>query len=109
MVLILGKTEDIQRNEYSIEKAEAFYIPEGSVFEIYGDTLHFSPCKTVNDGFKCAVILLAGTNTELSDETTEDKLLFKKNKWILIHENFTRLANLGAHKGLKGNNIKINY
>lgn len=109
MVLILGKTEDIQGNEYSIEKAEVFYIPEGSIFEIYGDTLHFSPCKTGNNGFKCVVILLAGTNTELSDITADDKLLFKKNKWILIHENFTRLANLGAHKGLKGNNIKINY
>ncbi len=109
MLLILGKVSDINRSGYSTEKSEAFYIPEGTIFEIYGDTLHFSPCKTGDSGFKCVVILLAGTNTELSDTEAEDKLLFKKNKWILIHEDFTRLADLGAHKGLKGNNIKINY
>ena len=109
IVLILGKTSDIQENEYSIEKTDIFFIPEGSIFEVYGDTLHFSPCKSGDNGFKCVVILLKETNTELSDTTAEDKLLFKKNKWILIHEDFTRLANLGAHKGLKGNNIKINY
>ena len=109
MILILGKTSDIKKDEYSIEKTEVFFIPEGTIFEVYGDTLHFSPCKSSDKGFKCVVVLLAGTNTELSDTTVDEKLLFKKNKWILIHENFTRLANLGAHKGLKGNNIKINY
>ena len=109
MILILGKTSDIKENEYSTEKTDIFYIPEGTVFEVYGDTLHFSPCKTSDSGFKCVVILLDGTNTELSDTISDDELLFKKNKWILIHDNFTRLANLGAHKGLNGNNIKINY
>jgi hypothetical protein len=108
MMLILGKTGDIKENEYNIGKTEIFYIPQGTIFEVYGDTLHFSPCSADDRGFKCVVVLLRGTNTELS-EKAEDKLLFKKNKWIIIHKDFTRLADLGAHKGLKGSNIKIKY
>lgn len=113
LVLILGRVQDIENNTYDSSKAKAFYLEAGTAVEIYGTTLHFAPCKVSDEGFKCLVILPRGTNEEISNKVTpiskEDELLFKVNKWLLVHPDSERLISFGARVGITGNNIEIKY
>src|SRR5690625_401991 len=111
LVLILGHTEDIHKNQYKTENLDVFYLPKGTMIEIYQTTLHFAPCKVHKEGFKCIVILPKGTNKPIdfnkSMMTEEDELLFMKNKWLLAHPDRTPLISKGAYPGICGENIKI--
>jgi hypothetical protein len=113
LVLLLGKVEDINNNEYDSALLEAFYIPENTVVEIYSSTLHFSPCKVTDSGFKCGVILPYGTNMDFVKashlNSNEDYLLFKTNKWLLAHPDNDALIQKGAYKGIKGTNFQVKY
>lgn len=111
LILLLGKVQDINNNQYRSEKAAAFFIPKGTAVELYQTTLHFAPCKVTEDGFKCVVILQEGTNTPLEGiekkHTEEDELLFMKNKWLLVHPERKSMIEKGATAGIKGDNIKV--
>lgn len=112
MVLLLGMVQDIKDNSYKSDRIEAFFVPEGTAIEMYQTTLHFGPCKTSSEGFKCVVILPRGTNFPLDKKNNgqgEGTLLFAKNKWLLVHPSRTLLVNKGAHIGIKGENIEIKY
>ena len=113
LVLMLGYEEDIKNAVYDSSKLKAFYLPEGTVIELYPKVLHFSPCKVSNQGFKCGVILPYKTNQEFclvkNITTQEDKLLFKTNKWLLAHPENKRMIELGAFIGITGKNIEIKY
>lgn len=104
-VLILGDARDIEGETYETSKAEAFLIKKGDVFEVYETTLHFSPCKVDEKGFKCAVILPKGTNTEL--DSKGEGMLFMKNKWILVHPENEKLGPKNLPGKLVGENIRI--
>lgn len=108
LVLILGKRSDIKDGRLDSADMKAFYVPEGTVIEVYATTLHFCPCEVSADGFGCVVGLSAGTNIPL-DVPTSDKLLFRKNKWLLAHEDNTALIAKGVVAGIFGENYKINY
>lgn len=108
LILLLGEKKDINHNGYNSENVEAFYLEEGSVIELYGNSLHFAPCKVNNEGFKCAVILLNETNLDLDNENHNDPYLFAKNKWLLVHPDKKDLINKGAAPAINGNNIKVN-
>ncbi|WP_152655216.1 DUF4867 family protein [Oceanobacillus sp. CFH 90083] len=111
LVLILGHTGDIHKNQYRTEKLDIFYLPEGTMIEIYQTTLHFAPCKVHKEGFKCMVILPKGTNEPIDFNKTvtmeEDELLFMKNKWLLAHPDRKPLISKGAYPGIIGENLKI--
>jgi len=111
LVLILGHTEDIHNNKYKTENLDIFYLPKGTMIEIYQTTLHFAPCKVNKEGFKCMVILPKGTNEPIdfnkSVVTAEDELLFMKNKWLLAHPDRTPLISKGAYPGIIGENFKL--
>lgn len=113
LVLILGKVQDIENNSYDSSKAKAFFLEAGAAVEIYGTTLHFAPCKVTDEGFKCLVVLPRGTNealtTKVDQLSEEDELLFKVNKWLLVHPDSERLISFGARVGITGNNIEIKY
>lgn len=112
LVLILGKVQDILDNCYDSEKAEVFYVSKGTAVELYGTTLHFAPCKTCAEGFKCIVILPKGTNEALAHKANaigEGRLLFARNKWLLAHPDRKVLIDKGAHPGIIGENIAIKY
>lgn len=104
-ILLLGDVRDIKDEKYDIDNVEAFYIKKGDVFEVYSTTLHFSPCKVSDDGFKCVVVLPKLTNTELTYEP--EGLLFKNNKWILCHGEFERLVSAGVRGRLVGENLEV--
>lgn len=122
MVLMLGKVQDIKGLRYNSNLLEIFYIPLGTVIELYSSTLHFSPCKVKQSGFMCVVILSAETNlpfdaaqsaaarsVEPSDDSFESRLLFARNKWLLSHKEHSSFIERGAYQGIDGPNITLSY
>lgn len=108
MILLLGLRQDIEDDHtYSTEKVEGFFVPRGTVVEIFAATLHYAPCAVNSGGFKSVVVLPEGTNLDLGFETGdmgEDRLLAARNKWLLAHKD----AGIeGAFCGLKGKNINL--
>lgn len=110
LVLILGRQQDIQENDtYDTNLMEAFFVPAGTVLEVYATTLHYAPCHTEEEGFRCVVILPKDTNTKIDfkiKKQGESKLLFAKNKWLIAHKE-AGLEKDGAHIGLIGENLSI--
>jgi hypothetical protein len=110
LILLLGWQQDIEEDySYDTSKIEAFYVPAGTMIEVYATTLHYAPCNAGDNGFKCVVVLPRDTNLSLEykvEKAGEDALLFAKNKWLIGHKD-TNLDEQGAFIGLKGKNISI--
>lgn len=108
LILLVGKMQDITSDfTYDTSKIEAFFVPKGTVVELYATTLHYAPCGVDGNGFKDVIILPKGTNYEKTGEmgnANDDKLMTHRNKWLIAHED----ANIeGAFVGLVGENIEI--
>ncbi len=117
-MLVLAKTQQIVNNTITPEDAKVFYVPAGTLIEMYQTTLHLSPCRVHDEGFMDIVILPKGTNTPLSEEEKkardesedpESVLLLQKNKWVLAHKDRKPLIDQGAHPGLIGENKELKY
>ena len=112
-MLVLGHVSQIENNKFHIGNEKVFYVPEKTAIEMYGTTLHLSPCRVHDEGFRCLVILPEGTNTPLENkEITEDpetRLLLQKNKWVLAHPDREPLIKQGAHPGFIGENRELRY
>ncbi len=109
-VLLLAKEDQIVDGVLDTSLVKAFRVPAGVVVEVYATTLHYAPCHvSAADGFRVAVVLPKGTNTEKPDyepANEEDKWMTARNKWLLAHPDSAE-AKTGAHIGLKGENIDI--
>lgn len=97
--------------------AELFFLPKGSVVLIKSHILHLAPCMVEQQGFQAIIILPKDTNEPLDPEEIkkrdsssekEDRLLFKKNKWILAHPEREQLVSQNVHVGLVGENRMVN-
>lgn len=120
-MLVLGHSYDIKDCHYNNDDARVFFIPRGTAFEMFQTTLHLSPCRVCDDGFKAIVVLLKGTNTLLGveerdtikklilQENQEAKLLLQRNKWVLAHPNREPLIKNGAFPGIIGENKELYY
>lgn len=108
LVLILGHIWDIEDGKIDSSKFKAFYLPAGTVVEVYATSLHFCPCEVSKDGFGCVVGLPTGTNTDLTVKK-DDPMLFRKNKWIIAHVDNEALKNKGVVAGITGTNYEIKY
>ncbi len=116
-MLVLGHTWEIKDSTYRVEDAKVFFVPAGTVIEMYQTTLHLSPCRVTDEGFRDVVVLPKGTNTPLSEEEKaqldrndpEEKLLLQRNKWVLSHPEREPLMRQGAHPGLLGENKELKY
>ena len=108
LVLILGHTGDIQNGKVDSSVFRAFYVPKGAVLEIFSSTLHFCPCQTSDEGFRCVVGLSKDTNLPL-DEPTDDPFLFRKNKWLIAHVENRGLIARGGVPGITGENYLVPY
>lgn len=110
LILLLGSQQDIQEDyTYDTSNIEAFFVPAGTIIEVYATTLHYAPCNYNEGGFKCVVVLPKDTNLSLEnkiEKSGEDALLFAKNKWLIGHKD-TDLGQQGAFIGLKGKNISL--
>ena len=120
--LALGHSWEISTGlTYDVSQAEVFYVPQGTVFEIYGTTLHLSPLRTLEEGFRDIVILPRGTNTPLSEDERaaasaafaggekEARLLLQKHKWVISHPERAPLMKQAAHPGVTGINTELKY
>ncbi|MDR2847599.1 MAG: DUF4867 family protein [Bacteroidales bacterium] len=110
LVLLLGRLQDVVDGQYSSKQVEAFFVPKGTALQLYETTLHFSPCKTSPEGFRCIIILPRGTNEPLENDKAKygNKYLFARNKWLLAHPDRKPLMEKGAWPGISGENIEIN-
>ena len=124
-MLVLGHSMDISYENgdpsYDISQADVFYIPKGSVIEMFGTTLHLSPLRVSDEGFRGVVILQRGVNSELTDEEKlqrnealkngdeEARLLLKRAKWVICHPEREPLVKQGAYAGVKGENKRLYY
>ena len=108
-VLLLAKMDDIVDGKLDTAKVKAFRAPAGAVVEVYATSLHYAPCQTDTDGFRTAVVLPYGTNTDMPEfepKNDEDKWMTARNKWLLAHQEAAE-ASQGAYVGLIGENIDI--
>lgn len=112
-MLVLGHVWDIRDNTYDIRSAQVFFVPAGTAIEMYQTTLHLSPCRVCDEGFKDIVILSRGTNTPLEYKKTnadpESVLLLQRNKWVIAHPEREPLIKQGAHPGVIGENKELFY
>lgn len=123
-LLVLGHVWEIEKNHYDNKNARVFFVPKGCAIEMYQTTLHLSPCKVCDEGFKGIVVLPRGTNTPLSEqakserdkivakcgeENCEERLLLQKNKWVIAHPEREPLVKQGAFKGIIGENKELKY
>lgn len=107
LVLLLGTQNDIHDGVLDSKDLKAFLLKKGEAVVLKPYTLHFSPCKLSNDGFRCAIILTDKTNMDLESQP-EDKKLWKVNKWLLAHKESNQ-ASLGAYIGIIGENTKVSF
>ncbi len=111
-MLCLGHVWDIENNTYDAEKVQVFFVPKGTAIEMYQTTLHLSPCRVTDEGFRGVVILPKGTNTSLEKEMPVDEegqLLLQKNKWVIAHPEREPLMKQGAVGGVIGPNRELKY
>ena len=107
LILLLGDLRDLEDgNRFSSENVRAFRLKKGQAIEVYATTLHFCPIETEKSGFGCVVGLLKGTNTDL-EEKSDDRLLFRKNKWLIAHEDNAALLEKGVFGGIYGENYTL--
>jgi hypothetical protein len=98
-----------------VAHVEAFFVPAGTALELKPTALHLAPSRLSDAGFKAAIVLPLGTNTDLPGDARiqkddpESRLLFKKGKWMLAHpENPVPIAK-GAAAALIGPNLQVHY
>lgn len=107
LVLLLGLQSDIKEGVLNSKDLKAFILRKGEAVILRPYTLHFSPCKLSEKGFRCAIILSNKTNMDLETQP-EDKKLWKVNKWLLAHKE-SKQAAMGAHVGIVGENIAVDF
>ena len=118
--LALGHSWEITDGlTYDTSQAEVFFVPRGTVLELFGTTLHLSPLRTEESGFRAIVILPRGTNTPLDEAekqaatkmfaegNPEARLLLQKQKWVIAHPLREPLIRLGVHAGVTGINKEL--
>lgn len=109
-ILLLAKKEEIIDGTLNTAKVKAFHVPAGTLVEVYSTTLHYAPCHVDSAmGFRVAVILPRGTNTEkpeVAPNCGDSKLLWARNKWLLAHADSDEVKQ-GAIVALTGENIGI--
>lgn len=114
-LLVLGHTWEMEGNTFHTDQAKVFLVEKGTAVEMYQTTLHLSPCKVTDEGYKDIVILARGTNTDLACDAREavadpeQEILLKKNKWIITHPEWEPLRAQGAYPGVRGENKVLCY
>ena len=114
-MLALGHTWEIRDKHYDNRDAKVFFLKAGTVIEMYQTTLHLSPLRVREEGFKGIVILPRGTNTPLQSQVKEEAdsadwenaLLLQRNKWVIAHPQREPLIRQGAFPGIIGENKEL--
>lgn len=111
VILLLAKREQL-REDFTLPTSEvrAFRVPAGTFIEIYGDTMHYTPCcADPGTDFRMLVVLPKGTNGPRPEGVPafgDGKILWGADKWVITHES-TKKAAEGCHVGLIGENLDV--
>lgn len=115
IILLLAPLQNVKKGKLNTSCVEAFFVPKGTVVQVYETTLHYAPCNAKSgdevskEGFRVIIVLPKDTNTEkpnIKNIDEEDKLLWARNKWLIAHPDSSE-AKAGAFVGLSGINIDI--
>ncbi len=106
LVLLLALRSELVDNRIDAEKVVGFYVPRGTLIEVYSTSLHYCPCQVEDGGFRCLVGLTKETNTPLRGKPA-DPLLFARNKWLIAHDENEALIARGAVPGISGENYTV--
>ncbi len=112
LVLLLAPQQDMEGLDLPGGKVEGFFVPKGTVVEVYATTLHYCPCQTADAGFRSIIILPRGTNEPLKatrPQGGDGRLLWAVDKWLIAHESQAETIAGGAYPGLHGENFEIAY
>ncbi len=86
MLITIGKVQDVENGSIASDKLDTFFVPAGTVVELYATTLHYSPAKANDNGYCSIVVLPNGTNADFSEnykKVAKDDMLIAVNKWVL--------------------------
>ena len=106
MIVLLGDMKEMENGVFDTKNIKAFLVKKGESIEIYQTTLHFCPTMPKGTAFKNLVILPLGTNTPLTTET-QDKKLVARNKWLVCHPESKKHVDMGRVIGITGENIVV--
>ncbi len=107
VVLFFGDVREMSNNQYQTSDAKAFLIPANTMILLYGTTLHYAPCQTTAQGYRCLVALIKGVNSMLNDDVNQaQSTLLATDKWLIAHAE-SHEANEGAVVGLLGTNYEV--
>lgn len=104
-ILAIARKEDMEDNKIYGEQLTLFYVPAGSIIELYDKTLHYCPFSSRESGFSCIVVLLDKTNTAIQYQPYD--MLVKRNKWFIAHEDNKAKIEAKNVVGLLGEAVKI--
>ena len=110
LVLLLALPEQLDDGRLDSADVVGFYLPAGTLVEIFPLVMHFAPCRISESGFNCLVVLEKGTNEVLpvvdTSASGEEKLLWMRNKWMTCHPDSPQKEK-GAFVGISGENIAL--
>lgn len=118
-ILLLAHEWDIDvdadgKRTLDTAKVQAFRAPAGVLIEVYGTSLHYTPCHAdAASGFKVLVALPKGTNEHFDADSkaalsevvdfADAATLWSANKYQLVHAEAPKAAQ-GAYVALVGEN-----
>lgn len=108
LVLLVAHMNYMIDDTIDSKHVEGIYLESGESFEMFQTTMHFAPAKVSDEGFMSIIILPDGTNYDF-DGVSEDKLLTKKNKWMIVHQEHKDKMKTDAQIGIIGENITLKY
>jgi len=113
VVLLVAHIWEMDSDQLDSSCIKAFYVPKNSCVELYATTLHYAPCMAGPEGARQIVVQSLGTNTDMdqsaSDQNGENRLLYQKNKWLIVHPEAEALVKAGGYIGITGENLKVRY
>ena len=108
LVLLVAHFNGIADGKIDSGKVLGIFLNAGEAFEMFQTTLHYAPSKVSDEGFMSIIILPDGTNYPL-ENPLNDKMLYMKNKWLIVHPEHKEDAGDNAYVGITGANIELKY
>lgn len=103
-VLFLGRYEGV--NDIDTSSFVPFSVKKGDAVLLYEKTLHFAPLDITGNGFKAVIVLPKNTNYPIPNDEKKGTY-FMTNKWLIAHNEHTKMVENGAYVGLFGKNYSV--
>lgn len=106
-VVMLASLEDLEGGFLDTGRVRTFHLAQGQAVELYGTTLHYSPCNADSRPFRMLVVLPQGTNLPLAGGREAGDLLMARNKWLIAHPEAKGEIAEGARVAITGKNLVL--